>query len=188
MVWHLSRPAEPLPGEGAGMPWIARTATGVTAAATLLLSALATAPTAAAGQRACTGWIVKPSPSTGSATLSAVAATSAKDVWAVGSFNTGGAFRTLIEHWDGTRWMIVPSPNPAAGFHTTNTLAAVVAITPKNAWAFGFYEKTTTSFRTLIEHWDGVKWSVMASPNSAPGEHTLRAATPRNGADILAVR
>src|SRR5258707_14921332 len=178
MVLHLNRTGKPLPGEGADMPWIARTATGVTAAATLLLSALATAPPAAAGQRACTGWIVKPSPSTGgSATLSAVAATSAKDVWAVGSFNTGGAFRTLIEHWDGTRWMIVPSPNPAAGFHTTNTLAAVVAITPKNAWAFGCYEKTTTSFRTLIEHWDGVKWSVMASPNSGPGENTLLAAT-----------
>jgi len=169
------------------MPWIARTATGVTTVATLVLSALATASPAAAGQRACAGWTVKPSPSTGSATLSAVAATSAKDVWAVGSFNTGGAFRTLIEHWDGTRWMIVPSPNPAAGFHTTNTLAAVVAITPKNAWAFGFYEKTTTSFRTLIEHWDGVKWSVMASPNSGPGENTLLAATARSGADIWAV-
>jgi len=59
------------------MPWIARTATGVTTVATLVLSALATASPAAAGQRACAGWTVKPSPSTGSATLSAVAATSA---------------------------------------------------------------------------------------------------------------
>jgi len=187
MVLHLNRTGEPLPGEGADMPWIARTATGVTAAATLLLSALATAPPAAAGQRACTGWVVKPSPSTGSATLSAVAATSAKDVWAVGSFNTGGAFKTLIEHWDGTRWTIVPSPNPASGFHTTNTLGAVVAITPKNAWAFGFYLKATTSFRTLVEHWNGVRWSVVSSPNVGSGENTLAAGVARSGTNIWAV-
>jgi hypothetical protein len=167
--------------------WIGRTAIGVAAAATLLLSALAAGSPAAAGQRACAGWTVKPSPSKGSATLSAVAATSAKDVWAVGSYNTGGAYKTLIEHWDGTGWRIAASPNPAAGFHTTNTLAAVVAITARNAWAFGFYEKTTTSFRTLVEHWNGVKWSVVPSPNSGPGENTLLAAAARNGADIWAV-
>src|SRR5216683_1037878 len=187
MVLHLNRTGEPLPGEGADMPWIARTATGVTAAATLLLSALATAPPAAAGQRACTGWVVKPSPSTGSATLSAVAATSAKDVWAVGSFNTGGAFKTLIEHWDGTRWTIVPNPNPASGFHTTNTLGAVVAITPKNAWAFGFYLKATTSFRTLVEHWNGTRWSVVPSPSVGSGDNFLFGAAAASGGPVWAV-
>jgi hypothetical protein len=169
------------------MPSWNRTATGVAAGAILLLSALTAGSPAAAGQPACAGWTIKPSPSTGAATLSAVAATSAKDVWAVGSYNTGGAYKTLIEHWGGTRWRIVPSPNPAVGFHTTNALAAVVAITAKNAWAFGFYEKTTTSFRTLVEHWDGVKWSVVPSPNSGPGENTLLAAAARNGTNIWAV-
>jgi hypothetical protein len=118
---------------------------GVAASATLLLTALssvapaAAAPAAAAPaarQAACAGWAVRPSPSTGAASLSAAAATSDKDVWAVGSSNTGGAFKTLIEHWDGAHWTIVPSPNPAAGVHTTNALGAVVALTPKNAWAF----------------------------------------------------
>ena len=28
----------------------------------------------------------------------------------VGSLN-GGAYQTLIEHWDGTSWTVVPSPN-----------------------------------------------------------------------------
>jgi hypothetical protein len=167
--------------------WIARKASGITAVATLVLSAVAAGSPAMAAPRACAGWAVKPSPTKGSATLSAVAATSAKDVWAVGSYNTGGAYKTLIEHWNGTGWTIVPSPNPAAGFHTTNALTAVVAITAKNAWAFGFFEKTTTSFRTLVEHWNGVKWSVVPSPNSGPGENTLLAATARNGTDIWAV-
>src|SRR5215468_3045535 len=128
-----------------------RTAAGCAASVALLLSGLAAGSPALASQRSCTGWAVKTSPSIGAATLSAVAATSAKDVWAVGSYNTGSAYKTLIEHWNGARWTIVPSPNPAGGFHTTNALAAVVAITAKNAWAFGFFEKTTTSFRTLVE-------------------------------------
>jgi hypothetical protein len=164
----------------------ARTAAVTVASAALLLSGLAAGSPALASQRACAGWAVKPSPSLGSATLSAAAATSAKDVWAVGSYNTGSAYRTLIEHWNGARWTIVPTPNPATGFHTTNTLGAVVAIAPRNAWAFGFYEKQTTSFRTLVEHWDGVKWSVVRSPNSGSGENTLLAATARNGGNIWA--
>ncbi len=169
-------------------PKMLRSAAGVAAAATLALTALAAGSPATASQRAC-GWVVKPSPNpvNGAATLSAVAATSAKDVWAVGYVDAGGAITTLVEHWDGTRWRIVPSPNPASGFHTTNALSAVVALSPKNAWAFGFFEKSTTSFRTLIEHWDGVKWKVVPSPNSGAGENTLAGASATSSTDIWAV-
>src|SRR5215470_972883 len=164
-----------------------RTAAGCAASVVLLLSGLAAGSPALASQHACVGWAVKPSPSVGSATLGAVASASAKDVWAVGSYSTGSAYKTLIEHWNGARWTIVSSPNPATGFHTTNTLGAVVAIAPKNAWAFGFYEKQTTSFRTLVEHWDGTKWSVVPSPNAGSGENALQAAVARNAGDIWAV-
>ena len=167
-------------------PRMLRSAAGVAASATLVLTALAAGSSAAASQRTC-GWVVKPSPSRGAAMLSAVAATSAKDVWAVGNYDVGGAFKTLIEHWDGAHWKIVPSPNPAGGFHTTNALGAVVALTPTNAWAFGFFEKATTSFRTLVEHWDGKKWSVVPSPNSGSGENTFLGATARSKTDIWAV-
>jgi hypothetical protein len=50
--------------------------------------------------------------------VSAVAAISAINVWAVGvgpGVPTGGfsAHPTaLVEHWDGTRWSVVASPNP----------------------------------------------------------------------------
>lgn len=166
---------------------VIRTAAAIAAAATLLLGALAAATPALAAARACAGWVVRSSPSKGSATLSAVAARSATDVWAVGSYNSAGAYKTLIEHWNGTRWTIVPSANPASGFHTTNALTAVIALGAKNVWAFGFYEKTTTSFRTLIEHWDGARWTVVASPNVGSGENTLAAAVARSGTDIWAV-
>lgn len=44
--------------------------------------------------------------------LNAVAVLSASDAWAVGSYATAGnAFTaTLVEHWDGTGWRVVPSP------------------------------------------------------------------------------
>jgi len=168
------------------MPALRARAIAISAALVVPVVAAVSAP-AVAAPRACAGWTLVSSPSRPSATLNAVAATSARDAWAVGSYNKGGSFKTLIEHWNGATWSIAASPNPASGFHTTNTLGGVVAITPKNAWAFGFYEKSTASFRTLIEHWDGIKWSVVASPNSGPGENTLAAGVARSSTDIWAV-
>ncbi|HXS63214.1 MAG TPA: hypothetical protein VN767_10070 [Streptosporangiaceae bacterium] len=38
---------------------------------------------------------------------------SRNNVWADGSYITGNnAAQTLVEHWDGTKWSIVPSPDP----------------------------------------------------------------------------
>jgi hypothetical protein len=160
---------------------------GAVASVSLLLATASAVTPAAASQRACSGWVVKPSPGKGAATLSGVAGTSRKDVWAVGSYNSNGAYKTLIEHWNGTRWSVARSPNPASGSHTTSTLSSVVALTPNNAWAFGFYEKRTTSFRTLIEHWDGVRWKVVPSPNSGAGENALLGGVARSRTDIWTV-
>src|SRR5947209_14875409 len=64
------------------------------------------------------GWTVIPSPNQGTRDneLVGIAAVSANDIWSVGSFNVGpyaNSLRTLTEHWNGTSWSIVPSPNPA---------------------------------------------------------------------------
>jgi hypothetical protein len=60
-------------------------AVAVTAAALLLaIGGTNAAAAAPVGPRACAGWMVRPSPSTGSATLNAVAARSASDVWLFG--------------------------------------------------------------------------------------------------------
>jgi hypothetical protein len=160
---------------------------GLVLSALLLGSAAAAVQARAGPARACAGWRVVFSPSRGSSTLNAVAATSAKDAWAVGSHDLGAGSRTFIEHWNGSGWKVMPSPNPATGPFTTDTLGGVVALSRTNAWAFGFYEKTTTSFRTLIEHWNGVRWSVIPSPNSGTGENTLAAAVALTSTDIWAV-
>jgi len=68
--------------------------------------------------------------------LDAVAATSAGHAWAVGQAGgpLGSRTATLIERWNGTRWRIVPSPNPASGGRALYTLAVTSA---RSAWAVG---------------------------------------------------
>ena len=48
----------------------------------------------------------------GGHSLNGVASVSASDVWAVGKYVTSSfhAKKTLIEHWNGKQWSVVPSP------------------------------------------------------------------------------
>ena len=84
---------------------------------------------------------------------------SANDVWAVGSGCYG---YTLVIHWDGAAWSLVPSPNPFPS--GTNELKGVAAVSPTDVWAVGAASGPTTALVSLIEHWDGSRWSVMPSP------------------------
>ncbi len=62
-----------------------------------------------------TSWrrVPAPDPSPGIDDLYAVSAAGPDDVWAVGTQQAPGLqFKPLIEHWDGTRWSVVP---PATG-------------------------------------------------------------------------
>src|SRR6185437_2632336 len=78
-------------------------ASGVTAAAA------AAAPAAGAY---CQNWTgtQPPSPGNSDDSLDSVTVVSACDAWAVGIQMS--AARTLIEHWNGHSWTVVPSPSP----------------------------------------------------------------------------
>ena len=94
----------------------------------------------------------------------AVRALSTNDVWAVGSsFSNATGFQTLIEHWNGTQWTVVPSPNPG-GSSTSNTLLGLAVTSTSNAWAVGT-SSTATADHTLILHWNGTSWKQVASPS-----------------------
>ncbi len=94
--------------------------------------------------------------------FSAVAAVSTHDIWAVGGVGDQDAGDTkgqpLVEHWDGVRWNVVPSPNPGGG-----ALTGVAAVSSRDVWAVG-----NSRGQPLIEHWDGVRWTIAPSPRS-PG-------------------
>jgi len=62
------------------------------------------------------------------------------------------------------QWRIVPSPNSSE--LDDNTLLAVSASGPADAWAVGYLGGGSAGFLgTLTLHWDGTDWSVVDSPN-----------------------
>jgi hypothetical protein len=136
------------------------------------------------------GWSIVPSPNPPNDVISelhSVSAAAANDVWAVGSTHSGGPpARTLIEHWDGTQWNIVSSPNPDTQL---NVLNGVVALSANNAWAVGYRggTKNETPLETLILHWDGTSWRQVASPNVPNGANELSGITALSANDIWAV-
>jgi hypothetical protein len=108
------------------------------------------------------------------------------NVWAVGSFNSSNKVqKTLIEHWDGSKWKVIPSPNPSGAKHSE--LNSVSAASPTSIWAVGEYD-SATSFQTkpLILHWDGQHWTQQNNP--APGSFDfLFGVTATSGGEAWAV-
>ena len=96
--------------------------------------------------------------------LNGVSVRSACDAWAVGGFERGRKSQTLVEHWDGTRWRHVESPNPG-GRSRNDDLAGVTALSAQNAWAVGSFSNGQAR-QTLVEHWNGSDWKVSKSPES----------------------
>jgi hypothetical protein len=135
-------------------------------------------------------WSIVSSPNTSAApknTLGAVTCVSASDCWAVGYYleNITAYDRTLIEHWDGTAWAIVSSPNPiVAGL---NFLFGVTCASTSECWAVG-YADSSNGYQTLIERWDGTSWSIASSPNtSGTQDNYLRGVACTMGSDCWAV-
>lgn len=123
-----------------------------------------TQPAAACGSK----WVTIASPNGAGALseLQAVAGTSPSDIWAVGDHGPSTATKSLIEHYNGTKWTV--SAIPAAG----TVLNGVAAISSKNAWAVGTTVTRASDLNTgegLIEHWDGHSWKVVKAPAALEG-------------------
>ncbi|MBF6614598.1 MAG: S-layer homology domain-containing protein, partial [Chloroflexi bacterium] len=134
-----------------------------------------------------TQWSVVPSPSPGSADnyLGGVAVVSANDVWAVGYYDTGnGTPPTLVEHWDGTQWSVVPSPSPGSQFSVLQSIAVVSA---NDIWAVGYDFTGAGVGQTLAEHWDGTQWSIVASPNPGSSDSEFAGVSVVSANDVWAV-
>lgn len=118
-----------------------------------------------------TSWTRISSPNLGpqSNGLRAITAISTNDVWVAGFYYEGNystPFHTLIEHWNGTNWSIVPSPDPAA---TQAQIVGLSAVSANDVWAVGGLRAVPGPYRTLIKHWNGSTWSVVPSPTWAQG-------------------
>ncbi len=90
----------------------------------------------------------------------------------------------LIEHWDGTQWSAVASPTPPNAY--MSELYGVTAISASDVWAVGYFVAYPNTF-TLIEHWDGTQWSIIANPNPGAYSNTLTSVTAISTNDVWAV-
>jgi hypothetical protein len=128
--------------------------------------------------------VTSPSPGSGGNSLLGVSVVGANDVWAVGNYvNNGSAWRTLIEHWNGSAWGIITSPSRGTG---DNYLYGVDVVGANDVWAVGDYYPAS-GYRTLIEHWNGIAWGIVDSPNEGTFGNDLTGLAVVGANDVWAV-
>src|SRR5262245_3804682 len=116
-----------------------------------------------------TRWRIQATPNPSGAQfsfLSAVSCASPSACSAVGGYgNSSGTLVTLALRWNGTRWRIQATPNPAGaqgGF-----LDAVSCRSASACTAVGSSMSSLSTPVTLGEHWNGTRWGIQSTPNRA---------------------
>jgi hypothetical protein len=92
--------------------------------------------------------------------------------------------QTLVQHFDGTVWSVVPSPSPGA---QQNILYGVAAITDSDVWAVGGQQDSNGLWQTLTEHWDGSQWSVVKAVDAGVNGNQFYAVKAVATNDVYAV-
>jgi hypothetical protein len=117
--------------------------------------------------------------------LSGVTAFSRNDVWAVGHWKSAGQpcgdgfYRPLALHWDGSRWKNFPVQ---LATQSNSLFLAVAGTSSRDVWAVGQADQPKPPFlpATLVEHWNGSRWTVVNSPGSNIELTGVVALTPNN--------
>jgi hypothetical protein len=113
-------------------------------------------------------WTIVPSPNRGGAggesVLLGLSCLSASACTAVGYAVGAAGGSTLVESWNGSRWIIVPSPN-TGGANAFDQLNSVSCVSVSSCTAVGTYG---VSPKTLVESWNGTQWAIVPSPNPPP--------------------
>src|SRR5437867_3710221 len=142
-------------------------------------------------------WGQVPSPNRGMREneLAGLAVVAPDDIWAVGRYNSGRpptvtGRNTLALHWDGSAWVVVPTPNPKWPGADFFSLEDAAATSSTDVWAVGYAEDfASLKSTTLIERWTGSAWSIVPTPNpggpNLPNELYAVAASASN--DVWAV-
>ncbi len=99
-------------------------------------------------------WTIVPTPQPGGELvdqLFAIDAVGPNDVWATGVYwEDQTYYRSLIMHWNGATWSVVPH-----NCDTYQGLTGVTVVSPRNVWAVGDAETC---------HYDGTNWIEVPSP------------------------
>ncbi len=113
--------------------------------------------------------------------MGGVAAIAPDDAWAVGlTLNE----TTIAEHWDGTAWTIVPTPNPGG---INDALVTVSAISSSDVWAAGDDELADSTIQPLFDHWDGTAWTqVPEAPGTEQGGGVINSISAQSSTNVWA--
>ncbi len=136
-------------------------------------------------------WSIVPTPSTNAqqnSRLLGVTSIAANNIWAVGYYtNDQSVYQTLIEHYDGSVWSIVPSPD--TGANVSNELTSISAVSASNIWAVGYENNINTGENDPISlSWNGSVWSMIAIPTPDPTQPAqLNAVVALHANDVWAV-
>jgi len=167
-TWSLSAVPVPAGMAGALLQGVSCTATSVcTAVGTSYASSGDQFPLAEGWDG--TGWSVQSTPAFGNGGVTGllgVSCVSAAWCMAVGGYDPVGSNvpSTLAEMWDGSDWVIVPSPSPGPGGPDAE-LDSVSCVSASACMAIG--DSNDGSFAGLAEQWDGSSWSVVPVPEPA---------------------
>jgi hypothetical protein len=104
--------------------------------------------------------------------------------WAVG-YDVNAEYRqkTLVEHYDGTTWSVVPSPSPGG---RQNILYGVSGTSDSDMWAVGGDQDANGLWHTLTEHWNGRSWSVVPAVDAGPSGNQFHAVTAVSPTSVYA--
>lgn len=133
-----------------------------------------------------TRWTSTPTPNTGPNynTLFGVAAVPGR-AWAVGVALDGNyQAHSLIEAWDGSAWQLAAAPVLDS---QRDYLTSATAVSANDVWAVGERQDRAGRFSTLVEHWDGRRWSVVLSPNPGSAGNHLYGVAAASSDDVWAV-
>jgi hypothetical protein len=77
--------------------------------------------------------------------------------------NSSGALVTLAEGWNGTKWEVESTPNPAGS--KGSYLRSISCVSSTACTAVGTYTNSSGVEVTLAEGWNGSKWEIQATPS-----------------------
>jgi hypothetical protein len=123
-----------------------------------------------------TRWRILPAPTPKGAVfagLGGVSCLSPSFCMAVGAYSTSssesGPVKPLAERWNGKKWVIVSTPNPAGAVQTF--LGAVSCTAPSACTTTGEQHSATGIVPAVAERWNGTRWRIQPTPkpSGSPG-------------------
>jgi len=167
VAWRIQSPPNPGGATASGL-FAVSCATSSACTATGDSTSTAGATTALAEAWNGSAWAIQPIPNPAdviSSQLAGVSCTAPHACVATGQFvdAISGVPMTLAERWNGTRWAIQPTPNPAGA--AGSELGAVSCTSASACTAAGVStDRKALIPGTLAETWNGTRWTLQVTP------------------------